>query len=351
MRVAVIGAAGHIGTYLIPMLVDNGYETIAVTRTLSPPYEDAPAWHKVDRVLLDREKDPEFIRKLKEMKPDIIVDLVNFNIEETKKIVKGFCESQLSHYLYCSSCWAHGMAETIPFDPDDLRKEPLDNYGQDKLASEIYLKEQYQQNGFPATIIMPGQISGPGWTIINPWGNTSMRVFQDIADGKEIALPNFGQEILHHVHGYDVAQVFFKAITHKNQALGETFDAEAETHITLYGFAKHIYEFFGHEPKIRFLPWPEWCQYEGNAEECDHTYHHIARSGVFSIEKTKRLLDYQPKYTCIETIDMAVKSYVDRGLITISDNQRYRMASSFAQEKQEKSSTSEQTAHAMRRRQ
>ena len=27
MRVVVIGAAGHIGTYLIPMLVDNGYET------------------------------------------------------------------------------------------------------------------------------------------------------------------------------------------------------------------------------------------------------------------------------------------------------------------------------------
>lgn len=86
------------------MLVDNGYETIVITRTLSPPYEDVPAWHKVDRVLQDREKDPEFIRKLKEMKPDIIVDLVNFNIEETEKIFKGFCESQLFHYLYCSSC-------------------------------------------------------------------------------------------------------------------------------------------------------------------------------------------------------------------------------------------------------
>lgn len=32
MRVVIIGAAGHIGTYLIPMLVDNGYETIAITR-------------------------------------------------------------------------------------------------------------------------------------------------------------------------------------------------------------------------------------------------------------------------------------------------------------------------------
>ncbi|WAV93978.1 hypothetical protein NB643_06700 [Oxalobacter aliiformigenes] len=84
MCATVIGTAGRIGTYLIPMLVDNGYETTAITRTLSPPYEDAPAWHKVDRVLPDREKNPEFICKLNEMKPDIIVDLVNFNIEETE---------------------------------------------------------------------------------------------------------------------------------------------------------------------------------------------------------------------------------------------------------------------------
>lgn len=316
MKVVVIGAAGHIGTYLIPMLVNAGYNTVAITRKMSRPYEDAPAWHTVERVLLDREKDSDFVRKLKAMEPDIIVDLVNFNIQETKKIVEGFQNTRLSHYLYCSSCWAHGMAETIPFNPDDSRKEPLDDYGKDKFASEMYLKEQHRRNGFPATVIMPGQISGPGWTIINPWGNTSMRVFQDIADGKEIALPNFGQEIIHNVHGYDVAQVFFQAITHRNQALGETFDAEAATHITLYGYAKHMYAYFGHEPKIRFLPWPEWREYEGHPEECEHTYYHIARSGVFSIEKARRLLDYQPRYTCLETIDLAVKSYIDRGLIT-----------------------------------
>jgi len=37
MRVVVIGAAGHIGTYLTPMLVDAGYETVAITRTMSKP--------------------------------------------------------------------------------------------------------------------------------------------------------------------------------------------------------------------------------------------------------------------------------------------------------------------------
>lgn len=63
MKVAVIGAAGHIGTYLIPMLVDNGYETIAITRKLSQPYEDAPAWHKVKRVFFGSGKRSGFYRK------------------------------------------------------------------------------------------------------------------------------------------------------------------------------------------------------------------------------------------------------------------------------------------------
>jgi len=242
MKAVVIGAAGHIGTYLTPMLVKGGFETVAITRSMSKPYEDDPAWSSAERVLLDRDNDPDFIEKLKAMQPDIIVDLVNFNVAETKKIVEAFKNSSLSHYLYCSSCWAHGMAETVPFDPDALRKEPLDDYGKDKFASEMYLKEQYRQNGFPATIIMPGQISGAGWTIINPWGNTSMRVFQDIADGKEICLPNFGQEILHHVHGYDVAQVFYQAITHRNQALGESFDAEAATHTGLTCHSRTVLE-------------------------------------------------------------------------------------------------------------
>jgi len=315
MKAVVTGASGHIGTYLVPMLVNAGYEVTTITRGEPKPYEADPAWNRVNKVFMDRSKEPQFAEKIAAMDPDIVVDLINFNIEDTKKMVAALKGTKCSHYLYCSSCWAHGRAETLPFNADDLQKEPLDDYGKDKFASELYLKDLYRTEGFPATVIMPGQISGPGWAIINPWGNTSMRVFQDIADGKEICLPNFGMEIIHHVHGYDVAQVFFQAITHRNQALGETFDAEAEQSITLYGYAKHLYEYFGKEPKIKFLCWKEWCEYEGNPEECEHTFYHIARSGTFSIEKEKKLLDYQPKYTNIETIDLAVESYIERGLI------------------------------------
>nr|WP_314466323.1 NAD-dependent epimerase/dehydratase family protein [uncultured Clostridium sp.] len=317
MKAVVIGGCGHIGTYLVPMLINAGYETVSVTRGQSKPYEYDIAWEKAEKVQLDRSNNSGFTKKIADMNADIVVDLINFRIEDTKDMVAALKDSRISHYLFCSSVWAHGRAEMLPFNPDDIKKEALDEYGENKFQSELYLKDEYRINYFPATIIMPGQISGPGWTIMNPWANKTAVPFQKIANGEEIFLPNFGMETLHHVHGYDVAQVFFKAIEHRNQALGETFHAVSGQSITLYGYAKLMYGFFGKEPKIDFMQWDKWCEYVGDETETSDTYYHIARSGYFSIEKEKKLLDYRPKYTNIDTIKLAVQSYIDRGLIKI----------------------------------
>ena len=133
-------------------------------------------------------------------------------------------------------------AEVLPLNPDDLKKSPLDDYGRNKFASELYLKEMYRSEGFPATIIMPGQISGPGWTIMNPWANKTPVPFQKIADGEEIMLPNFGMETLHHVHGYDVAQCFFKAISHRNQRWERALMRKRRVHHVIW-VCKMMYEF------------------------------------------------------------------------------------------------------------
>lgn len=319
MKVVVTGGCGHIGTYLVPMLIHAGYEVISITRGNSKPYEYDPTWEKAETVQMDRTKEPDFAGKIAAMEPDIVVDLINFDLKDTIAMADALKNTRCSHYLFCSSCWAHGRAQVLPFDPDDLKKEPLDEYGKQKFASETYLKDLYRREGFPATVIMPGQISGPGWTIMNPWANKTVLPFQKIADGEQIFLPNFGMETLHHVHGYDVAQCFFQAITHRSQALGEAFDAVSGGSITLYGYARMMYEFFGKEPKIGFLPWKEWCDYVEDPKECEDTYYHITRSGFYTLEKEKRLLDYQPRYTNVDTIKIAVQSYVDRGLIKIRE--------------------------------
>ena len=49
-RVVVIGATGHIGTYLVPRLVRGGHEVIAMSRGTRDPYQASPQWGSVTRV-------------------------------------------------------------------------------------------------------------------------------------------------------------------------------------------------------------------------------------------------------------------------------------------------------------
>ena len=317
MKTIVIGGTGHIGTYLIPILVDAGYNVVNITRGKSKPYVENPAFQKIENIIMDRDTDSKFAEKISKLNPDIVIDLINFRIQDTQDIVRELQKTKIQHYLYCSSIWAHGRACTLPLDPNDPHKTPLDEYGINKFQSELYLKDQFQKNGFPCTIIMPGQICGPGWTIINPWGNTTLSVIQKIANGEQIFLPNLGMETLHHIHAEDVARMFFLAVTHREKSLGQAFHAVAESSITLYGYARLLFEFFGKEERIGFLPWDKWREHVGDEEQCRLAYLHLARSGTFSIENAKERLEFSPKHTNVETIRIAVQSYVDRGLITV----------------------------------
>ena len=46
-RVVVIGATGHIGTYLVPRLVRGGHEVIAMSRGARDPYQASREWGSV----------------------------------------------------------------------------------------------------------------------------------------------------------------------------------------------------------------------------------------------------------------------------------------------------------------
>ena len=56
-RVVVIGATGHIGTYLVPRLVRGGHEVIAMSRGTRDPYQASPQWGSVTRIAVDRDEE------------------------------------------------------------------------------------------------------------------------------------------------------------------------------------------------------------------------------------------------------------------------------------------------------
>ncbi len=49
MRVLVIGGTGHVGTYMIPRLVQAGHEVIVISRSQCQPYHPHAPWRRTTR--------------------------------------------------------------------------------------------------------------------------------------------------------------------------------------------------------------------------------------------------------------------------------------------------------------
>lgn len=318
MKAVVIGGSGHIGTYLVPRLVEDGYEVVSVSRGESSPYIGSGMWNWVERLRIDRDKEEAagtFGKRIAALKPDIVVDLIAFKPASVIQMAEAL-RGDVGHYLFCSSIWAHGPAGVSPAS-EDVPRRPFGEYGADKAKCEAYLLKLHRTGGFPATIVMPGHITGPGWDFINPCGNKDQQVFGKIGRGEKIYIANFGMECLHHVHADDVAQVFEKSIIHRNQALGESFHAVAPTAITMRGLAEKMYLWFGKEPSIEYLPWKEWCAKIGDPQFIASTQDHVLHSDNYSIAKAERLIEYKPRYTIFQAVCEGVVSLINRGVIEV----------------------------------
>jgi nucleoside-diphosphate-sugar epimerase len=53
-RIVIIGGSGHVGSYLVPRLVELGCGVVNVSRGTAKPYRPHHAWSKIENVTLDR---------------------------------------------------------------------------------------------------------------------------------------------------------------------------------------------------------------------------------------------------------------------------------------------------------
>ncbi len=315
MRIVIIGGTGHVGTFLIPRLVLSGHEIIVISRKQREPYINHSAWQSVRQISIDRsvaEKQNSFGKQILDLDPDIVIDMICFTPESAESLATALY-GKVQHFLLCGTIWVHGFSEQVPTDESQPRL-PFGDYGIKKAAIESWLMSYSHRTGFPATIIHPGHIVGPGWVPLNPAGNFNPDVFKKLAAGEELILPNLGLETVHHVHADDVAQAFVKAISNRSSAIGESFHIVSPQALTLRGYATAMAAWFGKEPRLKYLPWNEWQQ-TVNEKDADATWDHIAHSPNCSIEKAKRLINYQPRYTSLQAVQESVKYLIDNKIL------------------------------------
>ncbi len=302
MKIVIIGGTGHVGTFLVPRLVHEGHEVISVSRIKRKPYQPNSAWESVKQIQIDRgaaEQDGSFGKQILALHPEVVIDMICFTPESAMHLVEAL-HGKIKHLLHCGTTWIHGHSTMVPTMESQMR-EPFGKYGINKLAIEEYLLSQFQETGFPATILHPGHIVGPGWIPVNPAGNFNSEVYRKLERGEKLILPNLGLETLHHVHADDVALAFICALKNKQNSIGESFHVVSPQAMTLRGYAESLAKWYGKVANLQFLPWESWRK-TVTKEEADATWDHIAHSPNCSIDKARTLLGYNPKYSSIAAI-------------------------------------------------
>ncbi len=326
MRIVLIGGSGHVGTFLVPRLVAAGHDVVVITRGQRTPYQQHAAWQSVQQITLDRaaeEAAGQFGQQIRDLEPDVVIDMICFTLASARHLVEAL-RGQVQHLLHCGTIWVHGASTEVPTTEAQPRA-PFGDYGIQKAAIEAYLLAEARRTGFPATVLHPGHIVGPGWAPLNPAGHFNPQVFTQLAAGAELALPNFGLETVHHVHADDVAQGFIQAIANWRSAVGESFHVVSPAALTLRGYATAVAAWFGQPARLQFLPWEEWRTTVTEAEAAA-TWDHIARSPHCSIAKAQRLLTYQPHYSSLEAVYESVTWLVEEGTVTVPNGAHGRHA-------------------------
>jgi nucleoside-diphosphate-sugar epimerase len=315
MKITVIGGKGHVGTYLVPRLVELGHEVTCVSRGRRAPYLPRAAWASVRQVSLDREKleaEGRFAAEIAALAPEAVIDMICFGPESALQLAQGL-EGRIQHFLSCGTIWVHGPSVEVPT-TEEAPRAPFGEYGVRKAAMEAALLDFARRRGFPATVLHPGHIVGRGWVPLNPAGNFNPEVFAAIARGQTLTLPNLGLETVHHVHADDVAQGFVRALGARQASAGESFHIVSPAALTLRGFAERMFAWFGRRPALAYLPWEEWRK-TVSEEDAKETLEHISHSPCCSIRKAQRVLGYQPRYSSLEAVTESVQWLLDNKVI------------------------------------
>ena len=96
MKVVVVGGTGHTGTYLIPKLIEAGYDVAVISRQQQPRYPTdgigvQSAWERVQWVEMDRaEMDAagDFGAQVVALKPDVVIDMICYQPDSARHLAE-----------------------------------------------------------------------------------------------------------------------------------------------------------------------------------------------------------------------------------------------------------------------
>lgn len=165
--VLVTGATGFVGSYVCKALTGLGARVVRVSQRVQGP--DTHALDIADRSAVTRlvaTCHPQFVvhlaawksrtRELDALQPSYLVNTLG-----TLNLAEACCDAgMVARFVHVGTCEEYGLSPA-PFD-ESAREQPVTAYGASKLAATQLLQLLAKNHGFPAVILRPTLVYGPG---------------------------------------------------------------------------------------------------------------------------------------------------------------------------------------------
>jgi len=296
MKVLVLGGGGWLGHRIAKQFHAAGDEVVIASRGVKTAFLDECAG--IPQVCVDKKSD-DAMRELLQADFDVIADSVPF--PETILAVARYGK-RLKHYLHCSST---GGYAPLPFLPCD-ETAPYTGFpvgGGWKLKVEVdrLAMRLFMEQGFPATVLRPCYITGPGLPPLDNLGGRREDFLADLAAEREIDLPDNGQALLQPVHVEDLAAAFVRA-ARSGRATGQIFNLCCDHALTIADYVRLNAAALGHEAHLNFIELEAMLRkYAGQCSEVGLRF--FATHMCFTNAKARALLGWQPRYTTVAAIE------------------------------------------------
>ncbi len=221
MKILVMGGTRFVGVALTKLLVAQGHEVALFNRgNLPAPVEG------VKVILGDRTDAQQLKEKLADQHFDAIFDNNGRELDDTKPLVDIF-RGRLRHFIYMSSAGVYLESDILPYFENDSTDPKSRHKG--KLYTEAYLKQAYQDHGFPFTSIRPTYIYGAqNYNDLEAW------FFDRIVRDRPIPIPGNGKHISQFGHVEDLAAAM-TAVLGNEKAIGEIYNVSDTRYVTFKG--------------------------------------------------------------------------------------------------------------------
>jgi nucleoside-diphosphate-sugar epimerase len=304
MRVLVLGGNRYIGRHLVEELARRGHHVTVFNSHPSPLPEGVRRLHG------DRQQ-PGVIEAVlgpERESFDAVFDNTSYQTTDVTPLVELF-RGRVQHYVFTSSTAVYLWPDVQPVTEesavsDDDAVNPSRGYGAGKVRCERFLRTEFERIGFPATSLRVGHTLGPHSPLPREHA-----FFARMKAGRPILVPGDGMPFVHLVHVDDVASAMC-AVLSTSASAGQVYNVNGAQFSSIATYLRKMAAAAGVEPSLVFVPrdvaktirppilhWAEW--YRGGV--------------VFSIEKARRELNWEPAFTLESGLADSYRWFADEG--------------------------------------